>query len=200
MKRSRSTSRRSIRKAEHAVGKAIATGIVATVSGGIFLALILPSARGLLAAVASAGATVFTWAWTPLTASYPIPGWVVIIGGIFVLVALMRFLRKLVAAAPHLGYNEDMIDGAKWRWSWTNKEISRPVGFCPICDAQLVCMEDHFSQNREFVCERCPPDQNLPGLTTFRVVATISANSCYGAHGAIEREILRRARTGEFPQ
>ena len=200
MKRSRSTSRGSIRKAEHAVEKAIAAGIVATVIGGIILSVILPSVRGLLAAVASAGAAVFTRAWTSLTASYPIPGWVVIIGGISVLVALMRFLRKRVAATPHLGYTEDMIDGAKWRWSWTNKGISRPVGFCPICDAQLVCMEDYYSQKQEFVCERCPPDDKLPGLARFRVVATIAADSCYGAHDAIEREILRRARTGEFPQ
>ena len=200
MKRSRSTSRRSIRNAEHAVGKAIVAGIVATVIGGIILSLIIRPTRGLLAAVASVGAAVFTWAWTSLTASYPIPGWVVIIGGIFFLVALMRFLRKLVAAAPHLGYTEDMIDGAKWRWSWTDKGISDPVGFCPICDAQLVCMEDDFSSKQAFVCERCPPDQNLSGPAGFRVVATITAGSCYRARGAIEREILRRTRTGEFPQ
>ena len=156
--------------------------------------------------VVSRAWAVLTWVWTSVTASYPIPGWIVIIGGMIVLVALMRFIGGLLAAAPHSGYTEDVIDGARWRWSWTSTGISTPVGFCPDCDLQLVCTGSIGPSQQAFVCERCPADPGLPGLpgmpsrVRFRVVATIAGSSCYGACQAIEREILRRFRTREFPQ
>ena len=96
----------------------------------------------------------------------------------------------------YMNYTEDMLYGAKWRWSWVGGRISNLWCFCPICDAQLVYAEGFGETN--FICERCPsgePDHLYP--SHGRVVATVRGGDRYYAVSAAEREVFRRIRTGE---
>ena len=182
----------------------VRNGVVATVIGGVILATILP-VRDLVANAVSLVAAVITWVWTTLTNHYAIPGWIAAIGGLFAIVGLIgvlgRFQRR--DSHPYHHYTEDMIDGAKWRWAWTGDRIADLQCFCPTCDAQLVSVEGYGST--DFVCERCRPETSArrdhwtgTDRARCRIVATIGGGNRWYAIAAVEREILRRVRTGEF--
>ena len=183
----------------------VRNGVVATVIGGVILATILP-VRDLVVNAVSLVAAVITWVWTTLTNHYAIPGWIAAIGGLFAIVGLIGVLGRFQwrDSHPYHCYTEDMIDGATWRWAWTGNRIADLRCFCPDCDAELVPVESYGST--DFVCERCRPeasarrDQNLTGAdrARFLIVATIGGGNRWYAIAAVEREILRRFRTGEY--
>ena len=177
----------------------VRNGIIVTVGGGLILSAI-PQSRGFLVEAMSWAWAGVSWIWAALISHYSIPGWVFLIVGLFALVGLVGLcvvLRPQNEPA-YRSYTEDMLYGAKWRWSWTGSHISNLWCFCPDCDAQLV-PSGHYSisEKTDFICERCPPD----GADHFprpqgRVVATVEGDKHY-AVGAAEREILRRIRTRE---
>ena len=179
----------------------VRNGIIATVVGGLILYAI-PSLRGFFVEMMSRVCAGVIWVWAALVSNYSVPGWVLLITGLFTLVGLVVGLVLLcVVLRPqnepaHRNYTGDMLYGAKWRWSWNGNEISNLWCFCPTCDAQLVYSEDFTETN--FICERCPSNiEDRPYRSQGRVIATVKGGDRYYAVNAAKREILRRIRTGE---
>ena len=122
----------------------IRNGVIATVIGGLILSVIPPS-RGFLVDL-----MLWTWAgimslWISLISNYSVSGWAFLIVG---LLAFVGFAHICKALAPknetaHLEYLEDVIYGAKWRWSWQDNGISNLRCFCPTCDAELIATQRH---------------------------------------------------------
>ena len=185
----------------------VRNGIIATVVGGLILSAI-PKVRGFLAEAMSWIWAGVTWVWAALISHYSMPGWAFLIIGLFALGGLLLlcviFLSQMKPdnEPAYRSYTEDMLYGAKWRWSWTGSKISNLWCFCPSCDAQLIYRESYGST--DFICERCPPDESDRLYRSYgldqshgRVIATVEGGDRYYAVSAAEREILRRIRTGE---
>lgn len=177
----------------------VRNGIIATVVGGVILAV--------LAELWPPAKTALVWLWGKLLAflglfssSYPVPGWLIVLLGLLALVTVFRILAGLrsvaVSEALHANYIEDILFGAKWRWSWASHQIHGLWCFCPSCDAELVyddsSVNDIYRRDKpktEFICEHC-------GHRTVGVVE--GGNKSY-ALSAVQREIRRRVRTGQYP-
>ena len=182
--------------------------IIATVVGGLILSA-LPQMRGFVADAISWAWAGVTWIWTALISYYSMPGWAFLIIGLLALVGLVSvFVGIYVVLRPenepeYKNYTEDILYGAKWRWSWTGGKISNLLCFCPGCDAQLVYSESY--SETAFICERCPPNELDRYRSPYhyarsqgRVVATVKGGNRYYAVSAAEREILRRIRVNEY--
>ena len=184
----------------------VRNGIIATVAGGLILAAILslvPQLRDFFVKAMLWAWRIVTWVWAALFANYSAPGWAFLILGSFALVGLallcviLWFQIKSEIGPASRNYTEDMLYGAKWRWSWDGDEISNLWCFCPRCDAQLVYSDGYTETS--FICERCPPNgADRHYRSQGRVVATVEGGGRDYAVSAAEREILRRIRTGEF--
>ena len=197
----------------------VRNGIIVTVVGGLILSAI-PQFRGFLVEAISWAWAGVTWVWIALISNYSIPGWAFLIIGFFALVGLAKICVVLWPEneQAYRNYTEDMLYGAKWRWSWNGDEISNLWCFCPNCDAQLIPREGYGST--DFICERCPSDEpNRQVVPPFissrawerrpsdgadrhygsqgRVISTIEGGDRFYAVDAVKREILRRIRTGE---
>ena len=201
----------------------VKNGIIVTVVGGLILYVILHFRGFLVEAMSWIWAGV-TWVWIALISNYSIPGWAFLIIGLFALVGLLLlcvifwFQVKPENEPAYRNYTQDMLYGAKWRWSWNGGEFSNLWCFCPNCDAQLIYREGYGST--DFICERCPSDEpNRQVVPPFissrawerrpsdgadrhygsqgRVIATIEGGDRFYAVDAAKREILRRIRTGE---
>lgn len=129
------------------------------------------------------------------------PGWLLALLSLIALVTVLRpliGLRSVAApAAPHASYVEDLLFGAKWRWSWVGEQIAHLWCFCPSCDAELVyddsSIHDIYRRDKpktEFVCEHCGR----------RTVGVIEGGDKHYSLSAVQREIRRRVRTGQYPQ
>lgn len=175
----------------------VRNGVIGTVVGGIALAALgelWPPFKDVLA-----------WLWERVAsflalfgASYATPGWVLAPLGLLALVTVIRMIVALRSSAPtgptYLGYVEDVLFGAKWRWHWFGHEIQGLWCFCPRCDGELV-YDDSPSQNlyspegpnTRFFCEHCQHTE----------VARLKGGKAY-ALDSVRREIRRKARTGEF--
>lgn len=182
----------------------VRNGIIATVVGGLILSA-FPQTRGFWADVMSWVWAGVTWIWTALISYYSMPGWAFLIVGLLALVGLVGILVRIYVVLrsqnepEYKKYTEDILYGAKWRWSWTAGKISNLWCFCPNCDAQLVYSEDY--NKTDFICERCPPnelDRYYYDRSQGRVVATVEGGNRYYAVSAAEREILRRIRVNEY--
>lgn len=183
----------------------VKNGIIATVVGGLILAAILslvPQLRDFFVKTMLWAWRIVTWVWAALIANYSAPGWVFLILGSFALVGLVLlcvilwFQIKSELEPEYRNYTEDMLYGAKWRWSWTGNRISDLWCFCPRCDAQLVYSDSYTETS--FICEQCPPDgADRQYRSQGRVVATVEGGGRDYAVSAAKREILRRIRTGE---
>ena len=180
----------------------VRNGIIATVVGGLILSAI-PQLRSFFLESMSWVWSGIIGVWAALIASYSVPGWALLIIGLFALAGLAVGLAWLsVVLRPqnepaYRNYTEDMIDGAKWRWLWNGNKISNLRCFCPNCDAELIPVErwDQMS----FICERCPSqeyDFRYPSPSSGRVITTMNGDR-YDAVSSAKREILRRIRTGE---
>ena len=179
----------------------IIVAAVGTVVGGLILSFIPPLYDLFVGVISWIGAGI-SWIWTALLSDHLMPGWMFLIVGLLALigvaaVCVIAWLSIWPKVEPtYVKYTEDMLYGAKWRWSWTGGTISDLWCFCPNCDAQLIYEE--FLGQTHFICERCSPD----GLdhryrSHGQVVATVTGGNRYYAVSAAEREILRRIRTGE---
>lgn len=118
---------------------AVRNGVIATVIGGIALAIlgeIWPPVK-----------VAIIWVWERALAfvgllgeSYSVPGWALSVLGLLALVTVIRAVVVLrrSPAGPHNKYVEDILFGVKWRWSWAGGDISSLWCFCPVCDGELV--------------------------------------------------------------
>lgn len=139
-----------------AIAVAVVAGLILT---GILA--VIPELRGF-----SVKALLWAWrcvtlVWAMLDMKYPVPGWVILIGGLWVIVDLWRLsVSRWFRAKPvHKNYTEDMIDGALWRWSWNGSTPVSLACFCPSCDAELVTDYKQLGHETNFICERCPCDE-----------------------------------------
>lgn len=178
----------------------VRNGVMATVVGGIILAV--------LAKLWPPAKTALMWLWERFldliglfSSSYSVPGWLLAPLGILSLVAIARALiglRSAVAsAAPHASYVEDLLFGARWRWSWVGEQIAHLWCFCPSCDAELVYNDSSAHDiyrlgkpKTEFICEHCG----------HRTVGEVEGGDKSYALSAVQREIRRRVRTGKYPR
>ena len=170
----------------------------------MILAFILKSGD-LLGNVVSSAWGGISWVLDTLVSAYSMPGWAILIMGmlglfglfvgILLVVDLLKRSPQQEIEPTYLNYNQDSLDGAIWRWRWSNNDITDLCCFCPTCDAQLVCIEG-FTRT-QFVCERCPSDGSIQMAgPRGRVVTTIYGGDRSYAVAATKREILRRIRTG----
>lgn len=174
----------------------IRNATIASVIAGVIL-LAVPVLRGYVVSFLSWVWSGVVWCWDVLVESYSLPGWAWLLIFIFALIGLINIYLafKGESEEPEFkSYVEDFIYGAKWRWSWIGNQISNVWCFCPRCDATLVyddssCHSFYSDVNKtDFICENCSRD----------VVASISGGNKDYATSAVEREISRRIRTGEY--
>ena len=175
--------------------KNIRNGVIASVVAGIIL-LLIPTVREYSIKVLEWLWSGVLWLWSSLFESYAFSGWLLLI--IFAL-ALIGFLTIFFSiksnfdTPEHSSYTSDSMFGMNWRWHWNGYNINNLWCFCPSCDATLVY--DDSSRHSlydptvtHFICENC----------SNRIVGTIKGGNKSYAIGAVEREIDRRIRTGEF--
>ena len=144
------------------------------------------------------------WVWSTLTSSHQVPGYLIAIVCLLAILGISQIFSKVCSLSrtetepDFLKYREDMVDGVKWRWDWNNNHIVSLQAFCPNCDAQLVAMES-FNETH-FVCERCSSNKNSQfGDHRWRIIAVVPGGGPYYALEVVEREILRRIRTNNYP-
>ena len=88
----------------------VRNGIIATVVGGLILSAI-PSLRGFLGEMISRVWAGVIWVWAALVSNYSVPGWVLLITGLFALAGLVLLyvvLRPQNEPADR-NYTEDML-------------------------------------------------------------------------------------------
>ena len=169
-------------------------GIAATVIGGLILA-----ALGYLWTPAKA---FFHWlwqllasAWGVFVASYRVPGWFLLILLLVAAAVVVRIvgvaLRKAPPVPAYLSYVEDIVFGAKWRWSWSNGDMAHLWAFCPACQGELVYVDNpdnylYTEPHAKFLCEHCN-----------KIVVDISGGGRDYALSAVKRELRRRLRVSQ---
>lgn len=178
--------------------KAIITKVIA----GLILAAII----AVLALLRDSAFYLLLWLWEQIvwlisfiSRNYPIPGWAIIVFCCLALPSIFRFIslfRKQPAPA-HASYVEDHFHGAIWRWDWAHGHINNLDCYCPACDATLVYDDSSCNiyarlndkrPGTAYICEHCGHQQ----------IAFIAGGNREYALGAIEREITRKVRTGEY--
>lgn len=177
------------------------TAIIATVVGGLILSAILMLRGFFIEAVSQAWAGAI-WLWNALLSYYLLPGWVFLIIGLFAIFGLAIGIAVLYGVLQpqkepaYQSYTEDMLYEAKWRWSWNGNKVLNLWCFCPVCDAELIPVKAFRETN--FTCEHCPPDsEDYYHRPRGRVVSTMPGDG-RNVINAVEREIRRRIRTGEY--
>ena len=174
----------------------VRNGVITTVVGGIALAIL-----GELWPPVKVG---IIWVWERVLSfaglfgeRYSIPGWALTILSLLALVTVIRAVVALRASpvGAYSNYIEDILFGAKWRWSWAGGDISSLWCFCPVCDAELVYDDSsaHSIYSRKepqtlFICEHC----------NRRTMGRVEGGGKDYALGAVRREIRRRVRTGQY--
>ena len=176
--------------------KSIRNGVIASVIAGIVL-LVVPVLRNYVISFFSWMWSIVVWCGDALISSYALPGlaWLPIL--IFATIGLVNIYSAIKGEAEepdYQSYVEDFIYGVMWRWDWPGNHISNLWCYCTSCDATLIyddstCRNLYSNEKKtDFICENC-------GHT---VVATISGGNKSYAISAVEREIDRRVRTGEY--
>ena len=176
--------------------KSIRNGAIASVIAGVIL-LAVPALRGYVVSFLRWLWSGVVWCWDGLISSYSLPGWAWLVVFLLALVGLKNVYIGIKGESEepeYESYVEDFIYGAKWRWQWIGNRISNLWCFCPSCDATLVYDDSSCSslfsnvRKTDFICENCGN----------RIVATVKGGNKGYATGAVEREIDRRIRTGEY--
>ena len=172
----------------------VRNGVISAVIAGIIL-MMVPSLRVPVVTFLTWVWLGVLWCWGALVSPYSLPGWIwlvvfafALLGAIDIFLGIKNAIYKSesMSKPDYKSYVEDYMFEAKWRWRWEENTISDLWCFCPRCDGTLV-YSDHFGET-SFLCENCGPS----------VVATISGGNKNYALGAVEREITRRIRTGEY--
>jgi|TARA_A100001518_G_C1227202_1_gene79812 hypothetical protein len=174
--------------------KRIFEGIIITVFGGLFLALIeYFSEYTPLSSIWRTITFAFYKTWQCFTDSYAVPGymWVVIIA--LVTYALSHLIRNFIPykKLTRKNYTKDTIKGVVWRWSWYFKEPIKLIPYCKTCDLELERYTftenpSRFSQYTDSVgleCTSCDFSIEFPGHDNVRYPAELA-----------KKEIERRAR------
>ena len=136
------------------------------------------------------------WQW--LIEKHSISGWILTILFAISVTSVLRIIMICVTSRDpdYYSYTSDEINGARWKWRWSEFRICNLWGYCPHCDGTLVYDDSACSLQAQimskqpvtkFRCERC---QNL--------VATFCGGDKNYALGFVQREIERRVRTGEY--
>ena len=184
-------------------------GIVVTVVGGLIVAVVgdllqtvVLNSSSLLVKVGAWAWSIVSWIWAMLLSSHSMPGWVILVMGLLALFGLINIglllkERLQVTEDPRFrNYTEDVIDGVRWRWRWIGNQIAALCCFCLTCDAELV-YDDGIYETR-LICERCPSDGRInPKGSRGRLLTTVRGGGRGYAVASVEREIIRRIRTGE---
>lgn len=176
--------------------RSIRNATIAGVIAGIFL-LFMPDVRAYIVRFFSWVWSGLAWCWNGLMSSYSLPGWVWLV--VFLLsfigvVSIFLSLRGEPDKPEHSSYIEDSMYGTKWRWKWVSNQIFNLWCYCPRCEATLVyddsSCNNYFAEIKQtdFICENCG----------HSVIASIPGGNKNYAIGAVEREIDRRIRTGEY--
>jgi hypothetical protein len=174
---------------------AVRNGVLTTIVGGIAMAALSelwPPAKGFMLAIWE----YFLAFVGLLTISYSVQGWLLAILSIVALITVFRFIVGFLAkqSPSYVGYIEDQLFGAKWRWSWVAGEIANLWCFCPRCDLELVYDDSHdiyshVGSRTDFKCEHC----------NHATVATITGGDKRYALSAVRREIHRKVRISAYP-
>ena len=172
----------------------IRNGVIATVLGGIVLAALTyvwPPVRSLFRALWLAVVAI----WHALASSHPVSGWLLLVlacGTVaFVVSRVLALARKAPPAQPYLAYTSDTMFGAVWHWSWVSGQVRNTWASCPICQAELVQLNERDSYlmsnpHAKFYCEHCR-----------EVRVDIPGGGHQYALSAVEREIRRRLRVSQ---
>jgi hypothetical protein len=169
----------------------VRNGILATVIGGLILAAlsyVWPPAKS---------AFIWLWGllggiWQALVASYSVPGWVLLLLGIFAITVIARaglsLVRNASVTPANLSYTSDTIYGANWQWSWHQNRVTQLWASCPNCQGELVYVNNRDNYllsvpHAKFFCEHCQ-----------KVIVDIQGGDREYALSAVEREINRRLR------
>ena len=179
-------------------------GIIVTAFGGVIAGFFLNFREMIILLVMELlnfTLQIIYYIWDIMLSSHLVPGLLLLTLGVFAIAGLAGIcvlLYALVRSKPDpefMKYTEDFIHTAKWRWSWDNNRISDLWCFCPVCDAQLVPVE--LFDETQFICEQCTPEwSGYPYDSNWKVVAKIRGGNMHYSLGVVEREILRRIRTG----
>lgn len=135
------------------------------------------------------------WRWIVEWHALPGAAWIALfaLSAIGITAIAVQVIRTM-ATPVYYKYTEDNMHGLLWRWGWGSRGIKNLWCFCPRCDATLVyddsSCRDYLKPRQEthFICENC----------SHKLVSTIGGGNRYYVTDMIEREILRRVRTGEF--
>lgn len=173
----------------------VKTGVIATVVGGVALAI--------LGALWPPAKAALLWVWEGIKSfaahfsdTYQTPGWLLLAFGLLALITVVRFAVGLIPrfAPAYTKYVEQELYGALWQWNWSGGEISNLWCLCPNCKGELVyddsSVHNLYRQEEphtDFSCEKC----------NRRLVARVPGGGKEYALSAVKREIRRRIRTGE---
>ena len=140
---------------------------------------IVPELRNFLLGLISG-----VWTFLVSDQSYPLPGWVLLLIGLFALlglgIILMIILGALIFPNKQVQQCEDIVHSVKWCWKQDGKEIWDLRCFCPECDLELSPIQYGYERMASFRCRNC----------SFRLaVAEVGDIEL-----VVKREIERRAR------
>lgn len=168
--------------------KEIIAGTVATVLGGIILAL-FPATRSFFANLFKIIGNFLSNLWKFLFSEISLSWMIIFVLVILALPTILKFIRALTPKTetdkqPKVDdYKEDIFFGIIWRWS--SGDI---VAYCPTCQTRLVYhMELSFPENRTTLfCETCNK-----GLNQFD-------GDKHSILGKVWRQRERKINTGEW--
>ncbi|WP_199609908.1 hypothetical protein [Flocculibacter collagenilyticus] len=137
---------------------------------------------------------IFSW----LVHTIAVPIWLVlIICTLLLLTTLICIFALKKQSTPHYQrYKKDRLFGAVWRWRWQDNTMISLWCYCPECDDELLYNEDKgrslYGQvyKTHFICANCDN----------QVKATVPGGNKEDALIAVEREIYRKVRNGQFKQ
>jgi hypothetical protein len=163
------------------------TFILGTAIGGLLLGL-FQWITGFISIVWHACKSAVIWSVHLLLLSIPVPLWLIIIILPIIISTLIKiyaaFMKKKVEFSTSRDYNQDDINGVRWRWRYTaNGDIINLYCLCPYDSTQLVYSYDY--RQLYFRCETCGEKFGpFEGDHDFVL-------------GMIERQIHRKLRSGE---
>jgi len=161
-------------------------GVIATVVGGLILAL-LSWFTPFLSWVGS----LFSAVWAHVVSSISVPRWLfyplVVVSLVCVIVGIVKLFGK---KDPRRQYTSDIFHGMNWRWYLDgNLHPHNLRCFCPEDSTRLVYSNDSlWERSATFHCETCG-----------RRWGPIDGNQ-HDAIAMIERQIERKINTGEWKQ
>jgi len=178
---------------ENSCLKQIIAGTVATVLGGIILALI-PATRDFFTGVFSAVGKLLGVIWSFLISEGQIPWIFIVILFLLALPTIVRIIRTFIPKTEELGpsakdYTTDNFFGVLWRWSYLYSDDL--AGFCPNCQTRLVIRREYGygdGDKTSFYCETCNKNR-----------ATLDGDRQF-AFGTVWRQIERKINTGKWKE